>query len=164
MSAMRRDRNRLNSAGSFSAKYVLPRSFVKLAWRRNSMVKLSFQAKQRLAFLEFNQVVKDVSLTCRLFKISRQTFYKWKQRYDPSNLASLENLSRAPKTKRKGILTFDQEVKIKKLRKKHLRTGKIKLAFLNPSTRTYLFSYPYLVPNPQTTPLNILLIFLNLFL
>jgi len=130
MSAMRRDRNRLNSAGSFSAKYVLPRSFVKLAWRRNLMVKLSFQAKQRLAFLEFNQVVKDVSLTCRLFKISRQTFYKWKQRYDPSNLASLENLSRAPKTKRKRILTFDQEVKIKRLRKKHLRTGKIKLALL----------------------------------
>jgi len=74
MSAMRRDRNKLNSAGSFSSKWVLPQSFVRLAWRRNSVTKLSFQAQQRLAFLEFNQVVKDVSLTCRIFKISRQTF------------------------------------------------------------------------------------------
>lgn len=57
-----------------------------------------------------------------MFKISRQTFYKWRQGYDPYNLASLEDLSRAPKTKRKGILTFNQEVKIKKLRKKYLRT------------------------------------------
>ena len=38
------------------------------------MVELSFQAKQRLAFLEFNQVVKDVSLTCRIFKISDRPF------------------------------------------------------------------------------------------
>jgi transposase InsO family protein len=129
---MRRDRNRLNSGGSFSAKYILPRSFVKLAWRRNSMVELSFQAKQRLAFLEFYQVVKDVSLTCKLFKISRQTFYKWRQRYDSHNLASLEDLSKAPQTKRKGILTLQQESNIIKLRKRkeNLRLGKLKLAIL----------------------------------
>lgn len=130
MSAMRRDRNRLNSAGSFSLKYVLPRSFVRLAWRRNSMVELSFQAKQRLAFLEFYQVVKDVSLVCRSFKISRQTFYKWKTRYNPDNLSSLEDLSKTPKTKRKGSLALEQEGRIKQLRKKPLRTGKVKLAIL----------------------------------
>jgi len=44
--------------------------------------------RKRLAFLEFNQVVKDVSLTCRIFKISRQTFYQWQKRYDPDNLSS----------------------------------------------------------------------------
>jgi len=96
------------------------------------MVTLSFQAKQRLAFLEFYQVVKDVSLVCKLFKISRQTFYKWKARHDPEDLASLEDQSRAPKTKRKGILTLEQEIKIKNLRKKktNLRLGKLKLAIL----------------------------------
>jgi hypothetical protein len=88
MSATRRDRNKLNSAGSFSLKRVFPQSFVKLAWRKNYMINLSFQVKQRPSFLEFYQVVKDVSLTCRVFKITRQTFYKWKKRYDPHNLAS----------------------------------------------------------------------------
>jgi putative transposase len=127
---MRKDRNRLNSAGSFSAKYILPRSFVKLAWRRNSMLKPSPQAAQRLAWLEFYQAVRDVSVVCRSFKISRQTFYKWKNRYNPNDLSSLENKSKAPEIKRKGILTFQQEENIKKLRKKYLRTGKIKLTIL----------------------------------
>ena len=96
------------------------------------MVELSFQAKQRLAFLEFYQVVKDVSLTCKIFKISRQTFYKWQKRYDPNDLTSLGNQSKAPKTKRKGILTLGQENNIKKLRKRkrNIRLGKVKLAIL----------------------------------
>lgn len=127
---MRRDRNRLNSAGSFSAKYILPKSFVRLAWRRNSMLELSFQAKQRLAFLEFYQVVKDATLVCKSFKISRQTFYHWKKRYHPNDLASLENQSKAPRAKRRSSLTLKQEENIKKLRKGYLRTGKMKLAIL----------------------------------
>lgn len=94
------------------------------------MVELSFQAKQRLAFLEFYQVVGDVSLACKLFKISRQAFYKWKARYSSDNLSSLEDLSKVPKTKRKGSLTLKQEENIKELRKKYLRTGKVKLTIL----------------------------------
>lgn len=96
------------------------------------MVKLSFQAKSRLAFLEFYQQVKDVSVTCKVFKISRQTFYKWRTRYQPDNLSSLEDRSKALKTKRKGILTIQQEDNIRKMRKrkKNIRLGKLKLAIL----------------------------------
>jgi len=75
-------------------------------------------------------VIKDVSLVCRSFKISRQTFYKWRGRDNSNNLNSLENLSKAPKNKRKGSLTLNQEENIKDLRRGHLRTGKIKLAYL----------------------------------
>jgi len=75
-------------------------------------------------------LVKDVSLVCKSFKVSRQTFYKWRKRFTPDDLSSLEDKSKAPGIKRKGILTFKQEENIKKLRKKHLRTGKMKLAIL----------------------------------
>jgi transposase-like protein len=143
MSAIRRDRNRLNSAGSFSLKRIFPQSFVKLAWRRNTMVNFSFQAKQRLAFLEFNKVVKDVSLTCRIFKISRETFYKWKRRYDPNNLSSLENRPRTPKRKRQREISFEEEMRIKHLREKYIRLGKKKLAIL------YQKEYPNFPPVSQ---------------
>jgi hypothetical protein len=38
------------------------------------MVNLSFQAKQRLSFLEFYQVVKDVALTCRVLSSQDKPF------------------------------------------------------------------------------------------
>jgi len=94
------------------------------------MVELSFQAKQRLAFLEFNQVVKDVSLTCRIFKISRQTFYQWQKRYDPDDLASLEDHPKAPLNKRGPSLSWEKEQELKTFRKSHLKQGKIKLAIM----------------------------------
>ena len=88
---------------------------------------ISEKAKLRLAFIEFYKIVKDVSLVCRTFKISRPCFYKWYHRYDPNNLKSLEDQSRAPKNKRTTTLSFAKERRIKKLREKHLRTGKDKL-------------------------------------
>ena len=94
------------------------------------MVELSFQAKQRLSFLEFNQVVKDVSLTCRIFKISRQTFYQWQKRYDPDDLASLEDHPKAPLNKRGPSLSWEKEQELKRFRKSHLKQGKIKLAIM----------------------------------
>ncbi|MGS6310713.1 leucine zipper domain-containing protein, partial [Enterobacter hormaechei] len=36
------------------------------------------------------------SALCRLFGISRKTGYKWLQRFDPSDLSSLSDRSRAP--------------------------------------------------------------------
>ncbi len=36
--------------------------------------------------------------TCRHFGISRQTFYRWFRRYDPQNLASLEERSQGMKS------------------------------------------------------------------
>lgn len=94
------------------------------------MGELSSEAKTRLAYLEFYQVVRDVSLTCRVFKISRETFYKWKRRYDPHHLSSLENHPRTPKRRRQREITYEEEMKIKHLREKYLRLGKRKLAIL----------------------------------
>ncbi len=92
------------------------------------MGELSSKAKIRLAFLEFHHEIKDVSVVCRAFKISRETFYKWKRRYNLSNLSSLEDIPKIPKTKRKGILSFEKEQELKMYREKYIKQGKIKLA------------------------------------
>ena len=51
---------------------------------------LSREARPRLAWMDFYRRSSNVARTCRHFAISRQTFYRWFRRYDPQNLATLE--------------------------------------------------------------------------
>ena len=92
------------------------------------MGELSPVAKTRLAFLEFYKEITDVSVVCRAFKISRETFYKWKKRYNPADLSSLEDLPKTPQTKRTDMLSFTKQQELKKYREKYIKQGKIKLA------------------------------------
>lgn len=89
---------------------------------------LSREARNRLKWFDHYHTARDASLTCRHFGISRKTFYKWYNRYDPSNLWTLENCSRAPKRKRQPEITPEQELRIVALRKRYLAYSKIKLA------------------------------------
>lgn len=60
--------------------------------------KLSKPALKRLFWIDFYLSHKEnVSLTCRYFGISRDTFYRWKKRFNPRVLQSLEF---DPKTRR----------------------------------------------------------------
>src|SRR4030043_2405021 len=53
---------------------------------------LSKSALKRLSWFEWHNVHgKNISLTCRHFGISRDTFYLWKKRFKPSNLRTLED-------------------------------------------------------------------------
>ncbi|MBA4181210.1 MAG: hypothetical protein C0506_11530 [Anaerolinea sp.] len=55
---------------------------------------LSPEAKKRLKWFDWHRDHgENVSLTCRHFGIARQTFYRWKQRYKPFDLSSLEDRS-----------------------------------------------------------------------
>lgn len=96
------------------------------------MSNISEKAQQRLTMIEWHYQVQDVSVTCRLFKISRKTFYKWLARYKKSGkqLTSLEDQSKAPHKKRLVILSFKQEMDIKHLREQYIRLGKKKLQIL----------------------------------
>lgn len=93
------------------------------------MEKMSSRAEKRLAMIEFYYQIKDASTAARLFRVSRKTFYKWKQRYEASQrqLSSLEDKPRIPKTKRRVNLDLETELNIKHLREKYIRTGKVKL-------------------------------------
>ena len=89
---------------------------------------LSQEAKSRLKWMDYYRQTKNISLTCRHFNISRKTFHKWKNIYDPYNLATLESGDRAPKRKRQREITSEQEMRIVQLRKQHIRYGKEKIA------------------------------------
>lgn len=93
---------------------------------------ISPKAQTRLAMIEFYYQVRDVTVTCKTFHLSRKNFYKWKKKYEESGkqIASLEDGSRTPHAKREVELTFSQEMNIKRLRKKYIRLGKKKLQIL----------------------------------
>ena len=60
---------------------------------------LSRAARVRLAWMDFYRSHgQNAALTCRHFGISRQTFYRWKRRYDPDRPASLEARGRKPRS------------------------------------------------------------------
>ena len=92
---------------------------------------LSREAKVRLAWMDFSQAHGDaVTLTCRHFGISRQTFYRWRRRYDPRRLGSLESGSHRPKRPRTPAWTRELVLAVLHQREQHPRWGKDKLAVL----------------------------------
>jgi len=108
--------------------YNLPYRFYKFV-KNHPMGEISSTAQLRLSAIEFYYQIKNVSVICKSFKISRKSFYKWKARYESSGkkLSSLENITRAPILRRKTSLDFKTETDIKHLREKYIRTGKVKL-------------------------------------
>jgi transposase len=58
---------------------------------------LSRMARQRLKWMDYYEAHgRNAALTCRYFGISRQTFYRWKRRYHPRHLETLEARSHLP--------------------------------------------------------------------
>jgi len=65
--------------------------------RLASIPELSKKARQRLKWFDYYKSRGcNARLTCRYFGISPQTFYRWKRRYNPGHLESLEDRSHRP--------------------------------------------------------------------
>ena len=122
-------KGKLDSCQYFSIKYNLPYSFIHFGMKHR-MGDITDKAKLRLAFIELYNTLRDVSLVCRIFNISRPTFYKWYNRYNPHNLKTLEDRSKAPHRKRHTTLSLQKEFRIKRLREEYLRLGKDKLKII----------------------------------
>jgi len=73
---------------------------------------LSREARVHLQFLEFAKT-HPVTVTCRRFGISRATYYRWKARFNPKNLKSLENRSKRPKNVRRPTWTWQLVEKVR---------------------------------------------------
>lgn len=69
--------------------------------------KISERAKKRLEWMIFYYSVgrENSTTTASYFGISRKTFWKWKRRFDPKVIQSLEERSRAPKRRRVWSVT-----------------------------------------------------------
>ncbi len=94
-------------------------------------VELSKKARQRLKWFDYyNTRSNNARLTCRHFDISPQTFYRWKRRYNPKHLESLEDRSHRPKHLRQPTYSAELIEAVLKLREEYPRWGKEKLAIL----------------------------------
>lgn len=92
---------------------------------------LSKEARQRLRWMEFyEQHGQNARLTCRHYGISPDTFYRWRARYDPGDLTSLEDDrgTRRPRRVRQPTTPPEVERQGKALREQSPRWGKDKLA------------------------------------
>jgi len=101
--------------------------------RQSALVlKLSKEARKRLEWFLYHEIKgrKSVSLTCRHFGIGQSLFYKWKKRFDETNLSSLEDGSRSPKHTRKRVASLVKDTRILDLRKRYPAYGKEKLRVL----------------------------------
>src|SRR5688572_10332888 len=87
---------------------------------------LSEAATRRLQAVEFS-FRHGVPVACDAFQVSRATLYRWRKRYQPRKLESLEPRSRAPKRTRPVRWTWEDEERILELRQRHPRWGKRKL-------------------------------------
>lgn len=68
------------------------RAFKIIPLVRINSANLSKTALKRLAWFDFwHTHQKNISLTCRHFGISRDTFYLWRNRFNPGNLQTLED-------------------------------------------------------------------------
>lgn len=94
-------------------------------------VELSKKARQRLKWFDYYESHNhNARLTCRYFGISPQTFYRWKRRYHPWDLRSLEDRSHRPKHLRQPSWSPELAQAVLKLREQYPRWGKDKLVVL----------------------------------
>lgn len=105
----------------------LPRS----RYLERGAIDLSQKARQRLRWFDYYRTHGgNAALTCRYFGISRQTFYRWKRRYDPQNLRSLEDGSHRPHRRRQPTWSAELAERVLRLRQQYPRWGKDKLRVL----------------------------------
>jgi putative transposase len=73
---------------------------------------------------------RNAQRTCRHFGISRQTFYRWKRRFDRHDLTTLEENSHRPRQARQPTWTTELAERVLALRQQYPRWGKDKLVVL----------------------------------
>ena len=91
---------------------------------------ISKEAAKRLRWMDHYNRCQNARLTCRYYGISPQTFYRWKNRFDPYDLRTLESNSHRPYKVRQPETPVKVIERIQKLREQYPRWGRDKLAVL----------------------------------
>jgi len=101
------------------------------ALRLAKLRELSREARLRLQWMDYYEAQgRNAAFTCRHFGISRQTFYRWKRRYNPRNLITLESRSHRPRRPRQPTWSAELAQAVLDLREQYPRWGKDKLVVL----------------------------------
>jgi transposase len=84
--------------------------------------------RRRLSILSWHETNgQSIAATCRRFKISRSTFYRWRYGYNPSNPKSLEPKSRRPHSVREPRWTANELFLVASLNMQEPTYGKRRL-------------------------------------
>jgi transposase InsO family protein len=95
------------------------------------VVEPSRAGKLRLRImLWYEEHGRNAALTCRHFGVSRDTFYRWRRRYEAFGVGGLEDGSHRPRQVRKPTWTKELEKAVLELRQLTPGWGKDKLAVL----------------------------------
>jgi transposase InsO family protein len=90
--------------------------------------KYSKPVRTRLEWIIFYETHgKNGALTSRHFGISTKTFFKFRKRFNQKGLKGLDDYSRRPINTRRWEITSLEEARVRNLRKKYIRLGKMKL-------------------------------------
>lgn len=90
---------------------------------------VSEEARLRLKWMDAFRECGNAAQVCRHFSIPLRTFWRWKKKYDPWDLASLEDRKRGPRRAPKRT-PREIEQRILALKRAHPRWGKEKLSLL----------------------------------
>lgn len=125
-----RARRRLTSGDGITGRF----SYVRIrpaAWSRalKAPPPLSKRAAQRLSWIDFYRAHGgNAALTCRHFAIARATLYRWLARFDPTDLSSLEDRSRAPVRRREPTTPTSTIDAVLRVRDGHPAWSKYKIS------------------------------------
>ena len=116
---------------SMNIRHTLPAKIERIVRDLPTLTPLSPNARRRLRWFDYWRAHgQNVSLTGRHFGIARPTFYTWKRRFDPRNLASLEDRSSKPKHPRAPTWSLELAQAVLRLRDEYPAWGKDKLVVL----------------------------------
>lgn len=97
---------------------------------RLQLPELSACADRRLQALEMWRRTGHLRDVCEVFRVSRPTLYRWRERYHPHDLGQLEPRSRRPRRVRQPQWSAGMLRAVRGLRQQYPRWGKHKLVVL----------------------------------
>ena len=125
----KRSRRRMRQTGMGGGCHVVRRVPARLQRRLPHAPTLSAEAHYRLRCLE-HAARTSVAEASRVFAVPVSTIYRWRKRFRPDDLSSLEPRSRRPRRTRRATSTAAQERAVQALRGQHPRMGKLPLQVL----------------------------------
>ncbi len=125
----KRNRRRMHQTGMGGGFTVVRRVPIRVQRNLPHAPTLSADAYERLRLLEYaaRTSVAEASIA---FRVPVPTIYRWRTRYRPDDLTSLECRSRRPKRTRRATWTAAQEQAVLALRRQYPRMGKMPLQVL----------------------------------
>ena len=88
------------------------------------------EGRARLRTLSLWRESGNAKLVCSTFGVSRATLYRWRKRFDPRDLPTLQERTRRPRRVRQPTWSPELVKAVLQLREQYPRWGKAKLAVL----------------------------------